>query len=149
MFYREIYGADFLKYFGDNKEKIANMELPDNSYLIDLLGICSIVGVSDYSKYESRFTLSKKIWEKLLEKDLLVKEIENMTRFFINRYSKELILPEILVKKVFLETLSKEGYDIDQEFDESDVERIIKITAGKFEVPPNVFPNCFKEGIWI
>lgn len=149
MFYKEIYSDDFLNYFGDNKEKIANMKLPDNSYLIDLLKICSIVGVSDYSKHESRLTLSKKIWEKLLEEDLLVKEIENMTRFFINRYSKELILPKILVKKAFLETLNEEGYDIDQEFDESDVERIIKITAGKFEVPPNVFPNCFKERIWI
>ena len=145
MLYKEIYDEKFLNYFGKNKEKIANMELPDNSYLIDLLEICSIVGVKDYSDYESRITLSKKIWEKLLEEDLLVKEIENMTRFFINRYSKELILPKVLVKKAFLETLNEEGYDIDQEFDESDIERIIKITANKFEVPYNVFPNCFTD----
>lgn len=144
MLYKELYSDDFLNYFGENKEKIANIELPDNSYLIDLLEICSIVGVSNYSEYDSRSTLSIKIWEKLLEEDLLVKEIENMTRFFINRYSKELILPELLVKKAFLETLNEEGYDIDQEFDDSDIDRIIKISAKKFEVSPNIFPNYFE-----
>lgn len=144
MLYKEIYSDDFLNYFGENKEEIANMDLPDNSYLIDLLKICSIVGVPNYSEYDSRSTLSIKIWEKLLEEDLLVKEIENMTRFFINRYSKELILPKVLVKKAFLETLNEEGYDINQEFDDSDIERIVKNAADKFEVSPNIFPNCFE-----
>lgn len=144
MLYKEIYNDDFLNYFGENKEEIANMELPDNSYLIDLLKICSIVGVPNYSEYDSRSTLSIKIWEKLLEKDLLVKEIENMTRFFINSYSQELMMPKLLVQKAFLETLNEEGYNIDQEFDDSDIERIIKISADKFEVPPSIFPKCFE-----
>lgn len=144
MLYKELYSDDFLNYFGENKEEFANMELSDDSYLIDLLKICSIVGVSDYSEYESRASLSRKIWEKLLEKDLLVKEIENMTRFFISRYSQELMMPKILVQKAFLETLNEEGYNIDQEFDDSDIERIIKISAGKLEVSPNIFPKCFE-----
>lgn len=158
MYYKDIYSKEFLGKFGTYGEKIGNLEAEsefsvDIDKLLEAYNIKSLETVS-IDKYKERYLKAENLGYEILHHRNIINKykdskyigtIKNMLKCNLNSFSSELILPKTILNKAFLSTLKDLNYDINDNFDESDIEIITKSVSDKTEVPIAIVEQKFNQ----
>lgn len=178
MKYSEIYDEKFLNKF-TNKNKISEIELPEQEFSIDIDKIITLCDISikyektDHSGYANhenktitvsknespnrqRFTKAHELGHIILNhRDTGISYrkygedygdiIESIKEREANQFAAELIMPEKIVKKAIEKSMEELNYNLDDRFNENDVDRIITEACQKMNVSKLAFQIRIKN----
>lgn len=158
--YSDVFSSHFLNYFNENKDKIGEIELPADSYKIDLDKIIAgldleveknFLGLSgEYDSdnrkisvntfdpiYRQRFTIAHEIGHCVLKHQGLSHRNTNVPSTpkerAANQFAAELLLPPRLIGDAIDQYMKSEGMD-EETFKHSSEERLIENLSESMEV---------------
>lgn len=102
--------------------------------------------------YKQRFSIAYELGyiilgyrRNLYRHDKYKNTIERMHKVLANKFAAELIMPEKLVKKILLDSITELGYSIEQNFDDNDISCLIDVSASKMGVSTQAFTCKIKN----